>query len=140
MSVCPSNQACLSVHQIRHVPQSTKSGKSVSPSDEMSVSSSNQTCPSVHPIRHVCLCIKSGMSLSPSNQACPSEPQIRQFCQQRCRGAMCSGTSDPNLSPTKWPRRQGQAMNFFNFYKLSEKIGDFQSSFTVFTIFFLETK
>ena len=59
----------------------------------------------------------------------------------RRRGAMCSGTSDPNLSPTKWPLRQGQAMNFFNFYKLSEKISDFQSSFAVFTIFFfLENK
>ena len=60
--------------------------------------------------------------------------------EQRRMGAMCSGTSDPNLSPTKWPLRQGQAMNFFNFYKLSEKISDFQSNFTVFTIFFLETK
>ena len=40
MSVCLSNQACLSVHQTRHVRQSTKSGMSVSPSD--------QACPLVH--------------------------------------------------------------------------------------------
>ena len=31
-------------------------------------------------------------------------------------------------------------MNFSNFYKLSEKISDFLSCFTVFIIFFLETK
>ena len=59
---------------------------------------------------------------------------------QRCKGAMCSGTSDPNLSPTKWPLKQGQAINFFNFQKLNKIISDFQSSFTVFTIFFHETK
>ena len=57
------------------------------------------------------------------------------YCQRR-RGAMCSGTSDPNLSPKKWSLRQGQAMNFFNFYKLSEKILGFKSSFAVFTISF----
>ena len=57
---------------------------------------------------------------------------------QRRRGAMCSGTSDPSLSPTEWPLRQVQVMNFFNFYKLSEKISDFQSSFSVFTIFSLK--
>ena len=56
------------------------------------------------------------------------------------RGTMCLGKSDLNLSPTKWPLKQGQAMNFFNFYELSEKISDFQSSFAVFTIFFFKTE
>ena len=26
---------------------------------------------------------------------------------QPLKGAICSGTSEPNLSPTKWPLRQG---------------------------------
>ena len=67
-----------------------------------------------------------------------SVPARAEVGAQRRRGKMRLGKSDPNLSPTKWPLRQGQAMNFFNFYKLSEKISDFQSSFAVFTIFFLK--
>ena len=62
-----SNQACLYVHQIRHVHQSIQSDMSVclSIKSGMSLSPSNQACPSVHQIRHVRLSIRLGMSISP---------------------------------------------------------------------------
>ena len=61
MSVSPSNQACLSVLQFRHVCQSIKS--------DISISLSNEAHLSVHKIRHVCKSIKPRMFISPSNQA-----------------------------------------------------------------------
>ena len=36
-------------------------------------------------------------------------------CTQRRRGAICSGTSKSNLSPTKWLDRQGPAIRIFFF-------------------------
>ena len=45
--------------------------------------------------------------------------KLSKFCGsiQRRRGAICSGTSEPNLSPTKWLGSQRLAIKLFIFEK-----------------------